>query len=215
MRRCFKVMMQSLYTQIDQAQSLKLESRFKHAAHVGIYVRTDEMQFTKYPKHAHVLMQLRFDGTFGFTGGIVDPGETPLIAVNRESCEELGMPEGSINVTESDHIVTHYADELNLCLHYYGKEVDLATFIELENRAVKAKDYGAEVMGVMRIPLYTLPNGLGFPAYLGGQFIGSSKITLLALLRDRKLMPEAEITKALSLSTKLKLAVSSDDIDIV
>lgn len=35
-------------------------------------------------------MQMRFDGTLGFGGGIVDPGETPEEAVNRELSEEFG-----------------------------------------------------------------------------------------------------------------------------
>ena len=36
-------------------------------------------------------MQMRFDGTLGFAGGMVDPGETPEDAVNRELSEEFGM----------------------------------------------------------------------------------------------------------------------------
>ena len=35
-------------------------------------------------------MQLRFDGTLGFHGGMIDPEETPEGAVNRELAEELG-----------------------------------------------------------------------------------------------------------------------------
>jgi len=33
---------------------------------------------------------MRFDGTLAFPGAIVDKGETPAVAVNREMCEELG-----------------------------------------------------------------------------------------------------------------------------
>ena len=206
--------MQSLYKQIDQKQSLKLESRFRHASHTAIYARTDEKQFGKYPRYAHLLIQLRFDGTFGFTGGIVDAGETPLVAVNRESSEELGMPQGSINVTQEDYLITHYADELNMCLHFYAKEVDFETIVEIESRCVKGKDYGNEVLGLMRVPLYTLPNGLGLPAFLGSQFIGSSRITFLHMLKERHILPEEELRRAIDLSKNIKTFVSADDLNI-
>ena len=39
-------------------------------------------------------MQMRFDGTLGFAGGIVEPGETPEEAVNRELSEEWGRVGG-------------------------------------------------------------------------------------------------------------------------
>ena len=129
--------MQSLYKKIDQIESMKLKSHFKHASHTAIYARTEDKQFGKYPKYAHLLIQLRFDGTFGFIGGIVDPGETPLIAVNRETSEELGMPLGSIEITQEDYLITHCADELKMCLHFYAKEVDLETIVEIESKCVK------------------------------------------------------------------------------
>ena len=206
--------MQSLYKQIDQIQSLKLESRFIHASHTAIYSLTEEKQFGKYPKYAHLLIQLRFDGTFGFTGGIVDAGETPLVAVNRESSEELGMPPGSINVAQEDYLTTYYADELNMCLHFYAKEVGMETIVEIESKCVKSKDYGNEVLGLMRVPLYTLPNGLGLPAFLGCQFIGSSRISFLHMLKERHILPEDELSKAIELSKNIQTFVSADDINI-
>ena len=35
-------------------------------------------------------MQMRFDGTLGFPGGIIDEEESPEEAVSRELTEELG-----------------------------------------------------------------------------------------------------------------------------
>ena len=206
--------MQSVYKQIDQIESLKLESRFKHASHTAIYARTEEKQFGKYPKYAHFLIQLRFDGTFGFVGGLVDPGETPLVAVNREASEELGMPLGSITVTQEDYLITHYADELSLCLHFYAKEVDFETILEIESKCVKGKDYGNEVLGLMRVPLYILSNKLGLPAFLGSQFISTARIVFLHTLRERHILPEDELAKAIELSKNIKTVVSADDINI-
>lgn len=214
MRGSFKILMQSLYKQIDQSKSLELESRFKHAAHVAIYSRTEDKQFGKYPKHAHLLVQLRFDGTFGFTGGIVDKDETPLVAVNRESSEELGISLGSVEVTQEDYVITHYADELNMCLHFYAKEVGFDKIVEIEKSCVNGKDYGNEVLGIARAPLYTLSNGLGLPAFLGSQFIGSARVTLLHLLMERKILPEDELTRAIDLAKNIKTVVSADDINV-
>ena len=36
-------------------------------------------------------MQLRFDGVFGFPGGLVDKGENPVEGLNREMQEEIGL----------------------------------------------------------------------------------------------------------------------------
>lgn len=36
------------------------------------------------------LLQLRFDGIFGFPGGLVDAGEDLEVAMNREFDEEVG-----------------------------------------------------------------------------------------------------------------------------
>lgn len=36
-------------------------------------------------------MQVRFDGNMGFAGGLIDPGENPVHAVNRECCEEIKL----------------------------------------------------------------------------------------------------------------------------
>ena len=38
-------------------------------------------------------MQLRFDGTFGFPGGILETKEAPVDGLNRELNEEIGLAE--------------------------------------------------------------------------------------------------------------------------
>ena len=38
-------------------------------------------------------MQLRFDGTLGFPGGLIEKGELPVIGLNRELTEEIGLEE--------------------------------------------------------------------------------------------------------------------------
>lgn len=95
-------------------------------------------------------MQVRFDGTLGFPGGIVDHGETPESAVGREVSEEVGCDSTLITFTTDDHVITHRSDQTHFCLHFFAKEVSLDQFTQLEANAPQAKHWGVEVM-----PLYT------------------------------------------------------------
>ena len=49
-------------------------------------------------------MQMRFDGTLGFPGGLVDAGEDPVQGLNREMHEEIGLQVG-FNPFTSDYIL--------------------------------------------------------------------------------------------------------------
>lgn len=208
--------MESIYNEIEQPEGLKLNSiQYTHAAHVIIYSITDQKLLGKYPKKAIILMQMRFDGTFGFTGGIVDAGETPLIAVNRETSEELGLEIGYLNITDDDFIVTHFSENKKLCLHLYAKSVTNDVIPLIENKALKSADHGQEVLGIFQIPLYTLPNKLGFPAFLGCQFIGNSKLQLKAFLIKMKLLSEEEFQNCIELSENVNCCVSKEEAECV
>ena len=90
-------------------------------------------------------MQVRFDGTLGFAGGMVDVGESPEEAVSREVSEEVGCAPGLINFTTDDHVITHYSDRTHFCLHFFAKEVSLEQFAQLEANATHATHWGVEV----------------------------------------------------------------------
>ena len=72
----------------------------------------------------------------------------------------------------------------------------------------------SQVLGVIRCPLYTLPNGLGFPAFLKNRFIADSKDQLLHAIRERKLLSQSELTKAIEDSGNVKTQVTVKDTDI-
>lgn len=70
-----------------------------------------------------------------------------------------------------------------------------------------------KVLGLVRVPLYTLPNGLGLPAFLNNQFIGSAKHQLFTVLRERGLMEGAELEAALKTSTTVNTAVTAEEVN--
>ena len=90
-------------------------------------------------------MQMRFDGLIGFPGGLVDPGEDPLSAVNRELEEEIDLDLERFRFSEENHVVSCIHEKKNLVLHFYAKEVTLEEFKSIERRNLTAADYGAEV----------------------------------------------------------------------
>ncbi len=70
-----------------------------------------------------------------------------------------------------------------------------------------------QVFGIIRVPLYTLPNGLGLPGFLKNAFISNSLVQLgLALTRGR-LLTEAEWAGALKTSGHVTGQVTQTEID--
>lgn len=111
-----------------------------NAAHVLILTKTDNKLFGRvdmrgfamvrsvvYPLHsvtwmAIILysffkMQVRFDGTIGFPGGLIDPGEDVVTGLNRELKEELGLGPGDcFKSTNSQklEIIAHLSNCLSI-----------------------------------------------------------------------------------------------------
>ena len=90
-------------------------------------------------------MQVRYDGTLGFPGGIVDKGETPEVAVNREMCEELGCSPEICTILDADHVMSQVSYKTQFCLHFYAKQISIETLQQIEANVTTCKEYGAEV----------------------------------------------------------------------
>uniref|UniRef100_A0A2R9BJ10 Uncharacterized protein n=1 Tax=Pan paniscus TaxID=9597 RepID=A0A2R9BJ10_PANPA len=69
--------------------------------------------------------------------------------------------------------------------HFYAKSLTLEQLLAVEASATGAKDHGLEVLGLVRVPLYTLRDGVGgLPIFLENCFIGAAREQLLDTLQD-------------------------------
>ena len=91
-------------------------------------------------------MQMRFDGLIGFPGGLVDPGEDLLTALNRELHEEIGLDLQKFSFEEDSHVLSCYHEKKNLVLHFYAKDLNLEDFQSIERQNLTAAEYGIEVI---------------------------------------------------------------------
>ncbi|CAI8007587.1 U8 snoRNA-decapping enzyme [Geodia barretti] len=114
------------YVEVSESEWKALLPSYGHAAHVMVYSTWPGRFMDKYEHKFAVSMQLRFDGTLGFPGGMVDSGETPETAAGRELAEETGCHD--IDVTPSNHVVTHVSKKTQLCLHLFAKKSGTTAF---------------------------------------------------------------------------------------
>jgi U8 snoRNA-decapping enzyme len=91
-------------------------------------------------------MQLRFDGYIGFPGGLIHEGEDILSGLNRELFEEVNVNVQKHPVKEEHYVVTHWCPSKKLLLHFYAVEIPINDLKVIEEEAVKAHDYGTEVI---------------------------------------------------------------------
>ncbi|KAG9331385.1 hypothetical protein JZ751_019316 [Albula glossodonta] len=213
--------------EISKEESLSLKG-YRHACHIMLYADTDARLFGKIPmKHIviHVnvsdplcypaslvvelnllspQMQMRFDGLLGFPGGLVNPAEESLErGLSRELWEEMGT---ALEVTAEDHHSSCVAPSPpHLITHLYCKRLREEELQEAERAAVlTAADHGLEVLGMVRVPLYVLKNGGGFPSFLSHSFISNSRSQLLAALRDLGLLSPGELDSAVACAEKIR-----------
>ncbi|KAG5836030.1 hypothetical protein ANANG_G00250290 [Anguilla anguilla] len=189
--------------EISKDESLSLKG-YRHACHVMIYADTEAKLFGKIPIKHIVLMQMRFDGFLGFPGGIVNPREESLEAgLCRELWEEIGM---ALKVGPEDHCSSCLAlSPPDLVTHFYTKKLREEEVREVERAAVSsAADHGLEVMGMIRVPLYCLKKGEGFPSFLSNSFIDSARSQLLAALRVLGLLSQEELEAAVATAKMMR-----------
>lgn len=181
-------------------------SGYRHAGHACVWAPQEgSSSFGEF--RAAVMMHLRFDGTFGFPGGLVKSGEDIVDGLNREMNEEIGWSLSEHPVTWADYHSTQVEHSKHLILHFFIKEITLNQFITLEKKCPTVPEYGNEVFGTVRVPLYTMQNMYsGLPAFLNNRFVGTAKQQLLLAMYHVKIMTEAEINDVIYRSNNLKLS---------
>jgi len=145
---------------------------------------------------------MRFDGFIGFPGGLIDPTDkTWEDGLNRELKEELNLNE-KFYIDKSDYLFSSLNESRNIVLHFYAKKVTYEDFRAIELDSMNAEDFGSEVMGVIRPPLYQMPNGRGLSIFLSNEFAGNSLIQFLKSLLNLGLLSSTEILDAIKNTDK-------------
>ncbi|GAB5576850.1 U8 snoRNA-decapping enzyme [Prionailurus iriomotensis] len=177
-------------------QALALGPGWGHACHALLYAPDPALLFGRIPLRYAVLMQMRFDGRLGFPGGLVNLQDTSLEAgLNRELIEELGEAVADFRVERADYRSSHAGSGPHVVAHFYAKRLTLEQLVAVEMGATRAKDHGLEVLGLVRVPLYTLRDGVGgLPAFLENSFIGTAREQLLEAIQDLELVESGSLT---------------------
>uniref|UniRef100_A0A8C4PYN1 Nudix hydrolase domain-containing protein n=1 Tax=Eptatretus burgeri TaxID=7764 RepID=A0A8C4PYN1_EPTBU len=186
---------------LSREESLRLVGH-QHACHAMIYASCPDKIFGKIPVRYAVLMQMRFDGRLGFPGGFMEIRDGGFLEAgfNRELASQLGIQPGLLRITEREHVLAHVmpvSGDRPIVAHFYMRELSLPQLRDVEMAALGARDFGAEVMRTVRVPLYTLRDGVGgLPAFLCNSFASMAREQLLWALAARRLLPPGRLREA-------------------
>ena len=186
------------YVEIEYDEAKKLQG-YQSAAHAFFWAPNPN-KLWDFDLRASILMQMRFDGSLGFPGGFID-GTDPTweFGLNRELDEELNLA-SKFHVTREQHYRTWVSHERKMILNFYVRQVNLAEYDEIERDGRESHDYGGEVMGLVRPPLFLTSRQRGFCVFIQNQFIGNSLIQLLKCLHDLQIMSASEIVAAIEMT---------------
>ncbi|MEQ2247342.1 hypothetical protein ILYODFUR_008408 [Ilyodon furcidens] len=203
--------------QLSREEALECSSS-RHACHVMLYSDTASQLFGRTPIRHIVLMQMRFDGLLGFPGGLVDPSEETLEdGLTRELLEELGV---AVPVSVEDYVESRFApshphtsssSSSPLILHFYVKKIEEEHIREIEKAAAStAADHGLEVLGMVRVPLYSTKSHAGFSCFLSHSFIGNARSQLVDSLLRLHLVSPGELRRALRSSQRMNAQAAQE-----
>ncbi|XP_071617278.1 tudor-interacting repair regulator protein isoform X2 [Heliangelus exortis] len=168
---------------LTRYEAMRLGPGWSHSCHAMLYAPNPGMLFGRIPLRYAVLMQMRFDGLLGFPGGFVDRRYWSL-------------------EDEGPHRVV---------AHFYARQLTLEELHTIEISAVHSRDHGLEVMGMVRVPLYTQKDRMGgLPNFLANSFVGTAKFQLLFALKILNMVPEEKLAEAVAATQKPKKPAGID-----
>ncbi|XP_031451096.1 tudor-interacting repair regulator protein isoform X1 [Phasianus colchicus] len=188
---------------LTRYEAMRLGPGWSHSCHAMLYAPNPGMLFGRIPLRYAVLMQMRFDGLLGFPGGFVDRRYWSLEdGLNRV----LGLGLGCVRLTEADYLCSHLTDGPHrVVAHLYARQLTLEELHTIEISAVHSRDHGLEVMGMVRVPLYTQKDRMGgLPNFLANSFVGTAKFQLLFALKILNMVPEEKLAEAVAATQKPK-----------
>ncbi|CAM1322951.1 NUDT16 (predicted) [Pycnogonum litorale] len=176
----------------------------RQAAHCMIHAKWNQLFFDVHPNRCAVMMHLRFDGSLGFPGGLVESGEDALVGLRRELDEEIGSnSEFCDRLGESNRLISHLDPLRRIIYHFYSLEVDYETFVRIERAAIEAHHFGTEVLGNVRPPFYSMGGNKGFATFLSNQFVSNSRDQLVYGLLNNRTFDRQEIKLILQKSLSI------------
>ena len=117
--------------------------------------------------------------------------------MNREVDEEMGV--GNPKIVPKDWMTSCWCPDDKILLHFFCKEITEQEFYNLEQNGLKAREYGVEVLGLIRVPLYCRKrNNGGFPMFLKNNFAGNARANLLDTLVIKQILTKDEIQTCLN-----------------
>ncbi|XP_011916898.1 PREDICTED: U8 snoRNA-decapping enzyme-like isoform X2 [Cercocebus atys] len=171
---------------LELAEALALGPGWRPACYALLHAPDPGILFGRLPLRYAILMQMRFDGRLGFPGGFVGSQDGSLEDVlNRGLLEQLGEAAAAFRVERPDCRSSHAGSGPRVVAHFCAKSLTLEQLSAVESSATGAKDHGLEVLGLVRVSLYTLRDGVGgLPIFLENCFIGAARERLLDTLHD-------------------------------
>lgn len=110
------------------------------------------------PSTSLVLLQLRYDGTFGAVGGGVEKGEELIDALVRECQEEMMF---TPDMSKLQELITHQNPKSKACIHSWSYEMTFDELKELRDTCTKAPHFNAECAGVNLVHICRYMTGRG------------------------------------------------------
>uniref|UniRef100_A0A8C2U3D2 Tudor-interacting repair regulator protein n=1 Tax=Coturnix japonica TaxID=93934 RepID=A0A8C2U3D2_COTJA len=194
---------------LTRYEAMRLGPGWSHSCHAMLYAPNPDGTGRWGPgpgRGSGRRMQMRFDGLLGFPGGFVDRRYWSLEdGLNRV----LGLGLGCVRLTEADYLCSHLTDGPHrVVAHLYARQLTLEELHAIEISAVHSRDHGLEVMGMVRVPLYTQKDRMGgLPNFLANSFVGPAKFQLLFALKILNMVPEEKLAEAVATTQKPKKPV--------